>query len=244
VQLPVDNAESELVIEAVCKSLDSSSYVLLSKTIGLYDDPSSIPVVSGALVKVIDESGVEFVFAENPDELGRYENPSFSVLPNRNYKLEVAYDEGFYSAESRSLTLPQIDSLFVVQDAGGVGSGGDTTNYLIYTVSDNPDEQNYYRFVLWVNGVQKKEVFIETDDLGNGETYTSPFFGVTFDSGDEVYGELWSMNKQTYSYFSAFFTNLNQGPFSAAPSDLPSNLSDGKGYFGVVMVDTTTIIIP
>ena len=73
---------------------------------------------------------------------------------------------------------------------------------------------------------------------------TSPFFGISFDSADTVYAELWSMNKANYDYFSALFTNLNQSPFSAAPADPPSNIENGIGYFGAFMVDTVSIIIP
>jgi hypothetical protein len=245
VQIPLNEAEPQIVVEAVGKGLVGQSYVLLSKTLSSYDASSGLEKLSGALVEVSDNSGGNFIFEEDPAEDGRYIHPTFEVLPNTNYNLNVTYEGLALYAESRSRTKPQIDSFFVFQNIGGPGQDpNDTTNVLIYTVSDNPDEKNYYRFVLWVNGVKEKIIFIETDDLGNGEQYTSPFFGISFDSNDSVYAELWSMNKQNYDYFSALNTNLNQSPFSAAPSDPPSNIENGIGYFGAFMMDTTSIVIP
>lgn len=245
VELPIDDAESKVVVEAVAKSLPGKSYVLLSKSIGLYDDPGTINWLSEATVEVKNESGEVFVFEES-EETGRYTHPDFALASNQFYRLTVNVDDQILEAEARSRTVPQIDSLFPFQQISTDFEGNpDTTNILVYTVTDNPDEKNFYRFVLWVNGVRDDEVFIETDDLGNGATYTSPFFGISFDSGDEVYAELWSMTKENYTYFSAMFTNLNQSPFSAAPSDLPSNIEgNGIGYFGAFMVDTATVVIP
>lgn len=240
IEIPIEDEESQIVVEAVTKSLEGESYVLLSKTIGFYDEATSVEKLSGASVQIVGQDGAVFIFDEDPDVPGRYGHPTFKALPNYSYDLTVIYNDVVLTANSNSLTVPQIDSLFVYQNIDGT----DTNNVLLYTVTDNPIEKNYYRFVLWVNGEKENAIFIETDDLGNGETYTSPFFGVSYNSNDSIYGELWSMNKDNYAYFSALYTNLNQSPFSATPSDLPSNIEGGKGYFGVFMVDTVSIIIP
>jgi hypothetical protein len=245
VQIPLNEADSQIVVEAVAKSLTGQSYVLLSKSISSYDTSYDFEQLSGATVTVSEPSGGSFVFEEDPIVSGRYIHPTFEVLPNTNYSLKVNYEDQLLEATSRSITVPQIDSFFIYQNVGGPGQDpDDTTNVLIYTVSDNPDEKNYYRFVLWINGVKENTIFIETDDLGNGETYTSPFFGISFESHDTVYAELWSMNVQSYDYFSALYTNLNQSPFSAAPADPPSNIENGIGYFGAFMMDTISIVIP
>lgn len=245
VNIPLNEADSQIVVEAVAKSLSGESYVLLSKTIASYEESSSLAKLSGASVTISDPYGGSFLFEEDLIISGRYMHPSFEVLPNTNYSLSVVYEGQVIEAASQSLTKPQIDSLVVFQNIGGPGQGpSDTTNVLVYTVSDNPDEKNYYRFVLWVNGVKENIIFIETDDLGNGEVYTSPFFGISFDSHDSVYAELWSMTSQNYDYFFALNTNLNQSPFSAAPADPPSNIENGIGYFGAFMMDTISIIIP
>lgn len=245
VQIPLNDVEPQIVVEAVGKSLIGQSYVLLSKTINSYEASNGVERLSGALVEVSDNAGGNFLFTEDPDVSGRYIHPTFTVLPHTTYDLNITYEGVSLHSESRSLTKPQVDSFFVYQNIGGPGQDPtDTTNVLLYTVSDNPDEKNYYRFVLWVNGIKEKIIFIETDDLGNGETYTSPFFGISFDSMDSVYAELWSMNKTNYDYFSALYTNLNQSPFSAAPADPPTNIENGIGYFGAFMMDTISIVIP
>ena len=241
IDIPLNEGDRRIVLEAVGKSLEGESYVLLSKTISSSGSSEGIERLSGAVVEITDEVGGVFLFEEDPENVGRYSHSTFYGLPNMRYDIKVGYQDVELKSNTRTITIPQIDSLFVYQDVGVLG---DTTNVLIYTVADNPLEKNYYRFVLWVNGERNDIIFIETDDLGNGETYTSPFFGIEFDSGDEVYAELWSMDKERYDYFSALYTNLNQSPFSAAPSDLPSNIENGIGYFGVFMVDTMSILIP
>lgn len=245
VELPIEDAEPKVVVEAVAKSLPGESYVLLSKSIGFYDDPGQVNWVDGANVDVTNESGEVFNFVGTGIP-GEYRHPTFYLEPNQFYNLKVEAEGQVLKSETRTLTVPQIDSLFAFQQITTDLQGNpDTSNILIYTVSDNPAEKNFYRFVLWVNGEKDDEIFIETDDLGNGATYTSPFFGISFDSGDHIYAELWSMTKVNYAYFSALYTNLNQSPFSAAPSDLPSNIDgNGIGYFGAFMVDTATIVIP
>lgn len=242
IDIDLNDADQQIVVEGVCKSLEGKSYVLLSKTINSYDSSGGLEKLSAATVQVSDDDGNTFLFEEDLLQPGRYRHPTFAGMPNTDYEIAIDYEGVSLSGKTRTLTVPQIDSLFVVVDPGLVGD--DTSNVLIYTVTDNAVEKNYYRFVLWINGERDKNINIETDDLGNGETYTSPFFGIDFESEDTVYAELWSMSKQNYDYFSALFTNLNQGPFSAAPSDPPSNIENGIGYFGVFMVDTMSIIIP
>lgn len=246
VEFPVNDASATIVVEAVTKNLPGESYVLLTETIGLYDDPNIIKYVSDAEVQVIDQSGEVYTFLEDPLFAGKYTHPDFEILPNHTYDLRVEAKGEVFTGQSTSMNKPQVDSIFTYQQIGTDFQGNpDTTNILLYTVSDDPDEKNFYRFVLWVNGEKDDELFIETDDLGNGLTYTSPFFGITFDSGDSIYAELWSMRKENYSYFSALYNNRNQSPFSAAPSDLPSNIEgNGIGYFGAFMVDTATVVFP
>lgn len=246
IEYPVNDANSTLVVEAVAKNLPGASYVLLTQTIGLYDDPNTIKYVSGASVEVVDPFGTVYVFSEDESVEGKYAHEDFQILPNQTYDLKVDYDGGVFTSQSTAMNKPQVDSIFTFQQIGTDDLGNpDTTHFLFYTVTDDPDEKNFYHFVLWVNGEKDDELFIETDDLGNGQTYTSPFFGITFDAGDSVYAELWSMQKENYAYFSALFTNLNQSPFSAAPSDLPSNIEgEGIGCFGAFMVDTASVVFP
>lgn len=245
IDIPLDDVEKQIVVEGIARNFPGESYVLLSRTVSSDVSINTIERLSGAVVAVRDNVGNEFLFEEDAGQIGKYIHPSFAVEANRQYYLTVDYQGVVLSGTSTSLTVPQIDSLSVFLNTTGFGSEPEDSNYvMVYTVTDNAFEKNYYRFVVYINGVKDDTYFIETDDLGNGETYTAPFFGLSFDSHDTVYAELWSMDKANYAYFSGVYNVLNQSPFSAAPGNPPSNIQNGIGHFGAFMIDTVTIIIP
>ena len=86
--------------------------------------------------------------------------------------------------------------------------------------------------------------YLENDDLGNGQAYSSAFFNTPLESKDTLYAELWALDKALFTYFNTLASNKSQGPFSAAPANPPSNIDSGQGYFGIFMVDSMSIIIP
>lgn len=245
IDIPLDDVEKQIVVEGIARNFPGESYVLLSRTASSDVNINTIEKLSGATVSVRDNVGNEFVFVEDVSQIGKYIHPTFAVEANRQYHLTVDYQGLVLLGTSTSLTVPQIDSLSVFLNTSGFGTEpGDSDYVMVYTVTDNAFEKNYYRFVVYINGVKDDAYFIETDDLGNGSTYTAPFFGLRFDSHDTVYAELWSMDKANYAYFSGVYNVLNQSPFSAAPGNPPSNIENGIGHFGAFMIDTMTVIIP
>jgi hypothetical protein len=258
IEIPLNDANVEVVVEAVGRSFVGESYVLLSNSGSVYNDNDFL-TISDALVTVTDKDGVAYVFTEDPEVKGKYINPTFQVLPNNSYSLLVDTGEKVLKSVSSSYSLPVLDSLNYIEQTGGGFGGGDPTDtsyFVFYSFKDNGDEENFYRARIWVNGKRDDNIYITNDKLFNGTTFTSPFFGTLVEKDSvkldgmtdsvwmaHVYVELLSMDKAAYDYFFSLSSTLTTGPFSATPANPVSNIDNGIGYFSAFTVDTLTLKI-
>ena len=243
IDVPLNEAEREIVVEAVGRNYLGESFVDLSLSGSVYDD-SGFDRLSGAAVKITDKNGVESVFTEDPAVKGRYVSADFLTEAGNKYDLKVDYDGTTLTGSTNTMSKVEIDSLTYIQQIGGFGGGTDTTYLVFYNFTDPADEENYYRARAWVNGEGDNLFYLTGDELFNGYTYTAPFFGTSIESGDTVYVELVSMDEVQYTYLFTLANNGDAGPFSAAPANPVTNIDNGIGYFGGFMIDTMTIIIP
>ncbi|MDA7803358.1 DUF4249 domain-containing protein [Crocinitomix sp.] len=245
IDVPLNEADREVVIEAVARSYEGESYVKVSRSGSVYDD-SGFETISESNVTLTDQDGIVTVFTEDPLNLGTYIAPDFVAIPNNNYNLQVEVGTDVYTASSKSNSLPSLDSLSYLLNVGGFGGFGDDTTFLVfYHYTDNAAETNFYRIRSWVNGKLDNNYYLNDDKLGNGQPVQAPVFGTDARSKDTVLIELMSIDKPTHLYLTTLASNLaSGGPFSPAPANPVSNMSDGLGYFGVYMCDTLSIIMP
>ena len=246
IDIPLNEADQQVVVEAVGRSFLGESYVLLSKTGTVYDD-TGFEKRSGATVTVTDKDGVETTFTEDPLQLGRYVAPTFQTTANNSYDLRVVLSDGeVLTASSTTNSIPVLDSLSFIQQNGGFGGFTDDTTFLVfYSFTDNGAEENFYRIRAWVNGEADNNYYIGNDVLGNGKPTTAPLFATESESKDTVYVELLSIDEDTYTYMLTLSNNISQGAFSATPANPVSNIEGGGiGYFGAYTIDTATIIMP
>lgn len=243
IDLPVNDAEEVLVVEAVLKDVPNASYILLSKTGTVYDN-SGFKKVTDANVLVSDDLGNTFQFL--PDLLfpGRYVNSSFIVTPNRTYYLNIEDNGDVVTADASSRTKPKIDSLTYVLEDFGLANP-DLSFYLVsYHALDKVNEKNSYRLRIWINNDEVDTYYLGNDEFINGQNYEAPFFGSDPNLGDTVRIEMLEMNRALYEYFYGLSGEVGGSSFSASPANPTTNLN-GKalGYFGVFMTDTASIII-
>jgi len=244
IDIPLNEADREIVVEAVGRNFAGESYVILSASGSVYDD-SGFEDLSGATVTVTDKDGVETVFIESLVTPGTYLAPTFEALPNNSYTLSVEVEGVVITGKSITNSEPVLDSLTYIVQPPGFGSP-DTTFLLFYNFVDPGAEENYYRVRAWVNGERDDNFYIGDDALGNGQPASAPLFATSINPKDTVYVELLSIDEGTYTYLSTLNSNLTSGsPFAASPANPVGNLEGGAiGYFGVYMVDTMTIIMP
>ena len=237
--ISIDIAESDqkIIVEMVGKNMAGESFLNLSKSVPLYGE-SNVEAVSNAEVTVTDMDGESYVFKEIQNLPGRYQSENFVVKQNDFYSLSILTEEDTLSSTCRSFTVPDLQSLSYLPPSGG------QQNYTVnYAFSDPVSEVNFYRANVWINGKKSNRYYLTDDELFNGEVATLGFFREQFKSGDSVYVELISMDEHNFRYFQALSSGGGNNPFSAAPANPPTNISNGIGYFGAYTVDTMSIII-
>ncbi|MFT5821944.1 MAG: hypothetical protein ACI8ZM_003200 [Crocinitomix sp.] len=242
IDIPLNEADQEIVVEAVGRNYLGESYVLLSKTGSVYDN-TNFEKITDAVVTVTDQDGLETVFTHDPSSPGKYMAPAFEAMPNSSYSLSVVTADLTLSSSSITNSLPVLDSLNYFVVPPGFGST-DTTFLLFYNFVDNGDETNFYRVKAWVNDTLDNNYYIGDDVLGNGQPVSAPLFSTEIKSKDTVHIELLSMDEATYKYLLTLNSNLTSGPFGAVPANPVTNIDNAIGYFGVYMVDTMSIIMP
>ncbi|MBI3134230.1 MAG: DUF4249 domain-containing protein [Bacteroidetes bacterium] len=244
IDVPLEEADRKIVVEAVFRDNPGDNYVLLSKTGSVYDN-SDFEKISGAAVKITDQAGTEFLLTEVPGMPGAYSHASFQVMTNNAYTLSVVAGSETFTASSPTFYKPQFDSLTYTEQVGSFGVGTDTTYLVFFSFMDDGSAENFYRINAWVNGAADENLYVTNDELFNGQNYSQPIYATTVEKGDTVLLELLSMDKANYTYFYSLASNQAEGPFAATPSNPVSNITGGAiGYFGAYTTDTMTIIIP
>ena len=243
IDLPLNDAEATLVVEAVMKGCVGANYVLLSKSRSVYEG-QNFEKIEDATVTVTDEDGVVFDFPHQGN--GLYRLPNFSVEPSTQYDIEVNALGRVVTATCLSPSKPKIDSLTYLTLTGVFGvPEGDTLNLISFHSVDNGVEKNYYLVKIFRNGEENSGYYLGNDDFINGIYYEAQFFGSEAEPRDTVFVEMISMDQANYNYYVGLSNNINSGPFSAAPANPPSNLNgNALGFFGAYSTDTISIILP
>lgn len=243
IQVPLNEADQTVVVEAVLKDGLGNNYVKISKTGSVYSEGvyENIP---DAVVTVRDSEGGVYLFPHVYE--GYYSLPSFQTFPGRVYDLEIVTSDRTITATSKTYSKPTIDSLSYIPLSGVFGVPESDTVYLVSFHSvDNVLERNFYWVKIFRNNQENGGFYLGNDDFVNGQYYEAQFFGSEAKSGDTVLVEMISCDEANYDYLIGLANNIDNGPFSAAPANPPSNLvGNAVGFFGAYTTDTLSIVIP
>lgn len=244
IDVPLEEADRRIVVEGVLRDNPGDNYILISKTGSVYDN-GDFEKISNASVVITDEDGTFYTFSPVSGEPGKYQNDLFSTGLDNSYTLTVITGTDTITSTSETFYKPQLDSLNYVEQIGSFGFGTDTTYLVFFSFVDNANQENYYRIVVYINGVSDGVYYITNDELFNGQNYSQPAFASTVEKGDTVLIELLSTDKANYSYFFSLANATTEGPFAATPANPVSNINGGAiGYFGAYTSDTMSIVIP
>lgn len=244
IDIPLEDADRKIVIEGVLRDNPGDNYILLSKTGSVYES-SSFEKISGATVSVTDQNGNSYAFTEVVGAPGKYTNATFATSPDNSYNLQVITGTETFTSTSQSFYKPELDSLSYLEQVGTFGIGTDTTYLVFFSFTDKAEQENFYRLIVYVNGVQDGTYYITNDELFDGQPYSQPAFATTVEKGDTILMELLSMDKNVYTYFFSLSNATAEGPFAPTPANPVSNLEGGAiGYFSAYTTDTVSIIIP
>jgi len=239
IEVDIGNATPMIVIEGNITNVTGTQTISISKTVA-YNDANVYPPVSGATV-IVSSNGINYTFKEGA--AGQYTNTAIKVKAGQACQLTVTSNGQTYTASSVMPSQVTLDSIGI----SGISLGSKIVKTASAYYRDPPDQINQYRFILYVNGAQVKEIFTLNDQLSNGRVVNSSLYQSDIDivTGDKVDVEFQCLDTPVYNYWYSLSQQGGNGPNnSATPSNPVSNISNGAlGYFSVHTTQKKSIVV-
>ncbi len=229
VNLQLDNAVTQIVIEGNITNVRGTQTVTISQSVP-FTNSNSFPPVSGATVTINDDKGNSYKLTESTTVHGTYSIASLAGKSGSTYTLTVVANGQTYTASSTMPGPVFYQPLSYNNDTFKTGSQLITVNFM-----DPLNVPNQYRFVLYVNNVQAKAIFVSNDLFTDGGSvdinlYQNDF---TIVKGDNILVEEQGIDQNMFNYWFSLSQQQDNGSgVGTTPANPPSNLSNGAlGYF-------------
>ncbi|SEL13852.1 DUF4249 domain-containing protein [Parapedobacter koreensis] len=249
IDIQLDGVEKKYVIEGTVTDQEGGSQVWVSRTKDFAEDNSRTGV-SGAIVEISD-GNTSYTLQE--DENGHYTAPALIGTSGTTYHLSVRIGTEQFSASSNMPQKVSMDSLYTRQEF----LFDEMENLPTIDFSDPAGERNYYRFVLYVNDIKKRDIFAYDDDMIDGNSQSISLFYLgdgeedddprndKIKSGDLVRVQMLCTDAAVYKYFYSLSSSATGNPNGAAPANPVSNLQGGAlGYFSAHTVQQQETRVP
>lgn len=244
IDLKLNTSPAQLTIEGNLADDGQPGIVQLSRST-TYDAANSFPAVRGATVTLRDEtSGQTETLAET--SVGHYQGSRLTGQVGHRYALSVSVDGQTYTATS---TLPAPVPLTGLR-LESTSFGPNTRLNVVPEYADPAGTRNYYYFGQEVNGRRLTTLYLQDDELTDGNANRQPLRGSLDDdelkTGDQVRVELRNVDAATYEYLRTLNQLLQSNPlFATSPANPTSNISGGAlGYFSAHAVQHRSIVVP
>jgi len=251
ISIDLNSSSPRLVVNATITDQTGPYYVSLNKSENYFASNDSFPVVTHAEITLSDDKGFSETLTE--ERPGVYKTISLQGINGNTYHLKIVTEENIYEAWSQLPYAVALDSVkYQKNTQSGPREKENTNKYYVKCIFNDPaNEENFYRIETKVNNVDTtaSSYQIYNDVFTNGKTITYPLQRPTFDIGDTVEVELYTINKANYDYFKTANNILQnkKGPMASAsaPQANPvTNISGGAlGYFGTFAVSRKKVII-
>jgi hypothetical protein len=242
IDLKLNNAPAQLVIEANITDQEGPQYVTITKSVP-FTATNNFPTVSGAAVTISDDAGNRFKFNEiHPGLYVLY--PFQGGVYGRTYTINVKVGDTTYTAQSTMPTTAiQLDSITDKINAFGKNDLRTmTVNY-----QDPAAMANQYLFVLFINSAQVGTIFTNDDSFTNGRYVKEDLFQTDIDVhvGDTASINMECIDKNIYQYWYTLSQQQANGPGGGVtPSNPPSNFNNGAlGYFSAHTITGKSTIV-
>lgn len=238
IDIQVNDEIGKLVIEGSINNTNPQQEIKLSRNVS-FSAGNDYPSVTGARVIVYDNEEKEYVFQETIP--GTYVAKDFTGQPGRIYSMDIQVDEHKFAAKSKMPQVVQLDSLIVEKPKLG---DKDTRNIKVF-YSDPKNEANQYRFILFVNDKQIKDIYAVNDDFNNGNQVSitlRPNDDEEIYPGDQIRIEMLCIDKSIYNYWYSLMQQSSGGGIT--PSNPPTNISPNVfGYFSAHTISSKSIVV-
>ena len=243
IDLKLGDKTGELVIEANFTYEHGTQVVKLSRNVP-FTSANTYPAVTGATVTMDNHHGRILQFTERTP--GYYAVDSIGGTLGRTYTMSVTTADGkTYTADS---TMPtQEVPLDSVSSKSNIFDGSKGKKTITIYFDDPAGIKNQYRFVLYVNNVQVKNVFAYNDDFIDGKSVSLDLQenDINIYARDSVRVEMQCIDQPIYTYW---FTQAQQqadNPGGAiAPANPPTNFKPTTlGYFSAHTKQSKSIMV-
>lgn len=246
VDVDLKTAAPKLVIDASIqwqKGTDGHEQkIKLSTTTGFYN--TSIPTVSGAVVRVTNAANQTFVFTEEEANSGLYLCHDFAPEINQTYVLTVLLNGQTYTATE---TLMGVNPITSIEQNNEGGFGSDEIEIKAYS-NDTEGVDNYYlfRYKASIKAIPEFDVF--DDEFVQGNQFFGYYTNEDLKSGDVIDITLNGISKRYFEYMSKILliAQGSNGPFSTPPATVRGNIVNqtnsknfALGYFTLSETDHT-----
>jgi len=238
VNLRLDNAEPQLVIEGVVTNQLANQIVKISQSVP-FDNSNVFPPVSGAIVTIADNHGN--IYNLNETVAGTYSSPRFQGRSGYTYTLTIQANNKTYTAASTMPNQVRFDDLTYKDSFFNPDK-----KIMVLHYQDPVNVLNQYRFVLYKNSVQAKTIFANDDNFSNGRYVDFDLYQDKSDIrvGDNVLVEAQCIDRNVYLYWFSLEQQQDNGNVGPTPSNPPSNLSNNAlGYFSAHTVQSLALTI-
>lgn len=242
--IEIDLNSSDPVVVAEGMIMDDSLASLMLSYSSDYFDVEESEKISDAVVRISDDAGNSTSL--NALGGGRYEAPLFLGIPGRSYTMTFEFDDFSYEASSTLMTPTKIMAVSYEKMELGFREQMAETDYYLPTIqiSDNPHEDNYYRFKFFVDGEEQDAFFLVSDrNATEGKLEYTPL-RMAIEGGNEVKVLVYSIDEATYDYYYQL-DDLNTNMMdSSTPYNPISNFgAEVMGFFTALSSDSNTSII-
>jgi hypothetical protein len=223
IDVDLKNSDPQLVIEGSVTNSSPAS-VSISQSV-LFTTSNNFPPVSGAVVRVTDNTGSRYVLAET--SAGTYANNALVGVEGRTYNLSISLNGKEYTSSSTMPSQVNMDTILLEQIAFI------TENIWIVKpkYTDPPGFGNYYRFIEKINNVRNPAIWVWDDKLSNNGVSTRPLIqgDSAIELNDTIEVEMQCIDRNIFRYFSALQSLQDN---STTPTNPDSNITGNVlGYF-------------
>lgn len=241
IEVPLQNAGAQLVIEGKILNTPGPYYVLLSNSTKV-SAGSKYPAVSGAVVKITDKTSGK---TEQLKEIvaGKYATKSIIGAPGHTYQLTAVIKGNTYTASSMMPKAIKLDSVTFQK----ISVIGDERIFAVGNFRDPAGTENYYIFKEYVNGRDRSGITFAFDDrLSDGKKIAQSLFTDSsfIRKGDKVSIEMSCVDKKVYTYFNSLMIAGNSQ--SGTPANPISNITgknNALGYFSAQTISKSENIV-
>jgi hypothetical protein len=244
INVDLKNAEPKIVIEGIVDNSGKPASVKITKSIS-FSNTSIVPTVSGAVVKISDNVGNNFILSETTP--GVYTNSSLVGQIGKTYTLSVLNAGINYSGKSTIPRQAPIDTVYqesvtIPGSAPGAAASIGKVATLVYT--DIIGFGDNVQVVQTINGKLDNTLVVADDQFTDGSDLPFQIFpnaNTKLKTGDIVKLELRFIDKNVFRYLNGIL-EIQGG--NTVPANPDSNISGGAlGFFSAHTSESKTIII-